>query len=114
MVKSVRADSEAEFPEPHRFGVWARGSFWVYSDLSRVKGAISSSSSLCDYDGKVRWEIKIYEHTGESWELIYMLPAGSDKQAHELWGGVAPKTMTVSQSAVDAAIASIQSAMKET
>ena len=101
-----RARSVAEFPEPHRFGVWWNQTrFKVYRNLSLVKSAITNETN---YDGTVRSDVKIYEYVGESWELIYEIPRGSVKREHELWAkGPAPKTLAVSESSVEEAIDSI-------
>ena len=106
MSKSYRATSPAEFPEPHRFGTWNGFVFRIYPNLSQIKSAITSQST--DWNGLLKSDIKVYEHDGDGWQEIYSLTKGESKQAHELWkNGVAPKTLAVSDSAVDAAIQSI-------
>lgn len=106
MSVSSRASSEAEFPEPHRFGMWRGGyMFQVYRNLSLVKAAVTAIAR----NGTVGTDVKIYEHDGERWQLIYHLPPGTVKSEHELWknGAKAPKTLAVSDESVNAAIASI-------
>lgn len=105
MGTNYPAASPADFPEPHRFGIWNGFSFAIYSNLSQVKSAITSK--LTDYDGSVRREVRVYEHDGTRWQEIYYLPQGSAKNDCPLWHGVAPKTLAVSDEAVEAAIQSI-------
>jgi hypothetical protein len=95
-----------DFPEPHRFGVWwDQRRFKIYRNLSLVKSAITNDT---DYSGQVRNHVRIYEHDGHRWQLIYELNKGDRKDDHELWvKGRAPKTLAVSDESVEAAIASI-------
>lgn len=106
MAKQYRASSPADFPEPHRFGTWNGYAFRIYPDLSQVKGAVSSGGFVDGY-GIMRTDVRIYEHDGHRWQELYHLPKGSAKTACPLWDGVAPKTLAVSDEAVEAAIASI-------
>jgi hypothetical protein len=105
MAKSWSASDPSKFPEPPRFGVWNNYSFSIHFALSQVKSLITSQYT--DYNGLLRREIRIYEHDGQRWQELYHLPKGSAKVACSLWDGVAPKTMAVSDEAVEAAIASI-------
>lgn len=106
MAKAYRATSPADFPEPHRFGMWNRYSFRIYPNLTQVKTAITSNHT--DWNGLIKSDLKIYEHDGDGWQEIYSLTKGENKLAHPLWrDGKAPTTMAVSDSAVDAAIESI-------
>lgn len=105
MAKSWPAGRPEDFPDPPRFGVWNNYSFSIHSALSQVKSLITSQYT--DYNGLLKREVRIYEHDGHRWQELYHLPKGSAKIACPLWDGVAPKTLAVSDEAVDAAIASI-------
>lgn len=109
MAKKYRASSPADFPDPHRFGMWNGFAFGIYPNLSQIKSAISSVYT--DGYGFVRSDLWIYEHDGHRWQEIYALKKGEPKIGHKLWkDGVAPKTLVVSDEAVDAAIESIMKA----
>lgn len=111
-LKSL-ARSESEFPAPPKFGIWwNRSRFQIYRTLSLVKSSITNDT---DHKDLTRSDARIYEHTGESWELIYEIPRGSKKSEHELWAqGPAPKTLAVSDASVEAAIASIMNSTNST
>ncbi len=106
------AKSEADFPDPHRFGAWwNEHRFQVYRNLSLVKSAVTTHS---DSNGVSRHNVKIYEHDGYCWQLIYEITKGENKNEHELWKkGPAPKTLAVSDESVDAAITSILEAIRD-
>ena len=105
MAKSYTARTPADFPFPHSFGTWNNYSFRMFPNLSQVKASITSQHA--DGYGMMRNEIRVYEFDGSRWQEIYHLPKGSAKVACPLWDGVAPKTLAVSDEAVEAAIASI-------
>jgi hypothetical protein len=105
---STRARSVSEFPDPHKFGIWWNEStFVVYRNLSLIKAAITNKTN---YEGITQRDAKIFEHDGKEWQLIYHVPQGINRLDHELWKSAAPKTGTVSDAAVEAAIASITGA----